>query len=250
MLVYLSRKRGFTLIELLVVIAIIAILAAILFPVFAQAREKARQARCVSNLRQLGLAVQMYVIDHEAYPMMSSPSYVSPRTRWPDYIFPYVKNEQIFICPSANRADVLKKQFAHDQTKVYGGYGYNYQYLGNSRSAPPNLPFTASEAMIAAPAETIALADTNGVLNADGSLSGEGVYTVDPPLPSSRGSGKSSGYYEWSRSMPAERHNEQVTVAFCDGHARAMKLSRMDDYNGDGQPDDGFWNGYANPAWR
>jgi prepilin-type N-terminal cleavage/methylation domain-containing protein len=77
-----GRRYGFTLIELLVVIAIIAILAAILFPVFAKAREKARQTSCLSNSKQIGQALTMYVMDYEAYPMMSSPSSMSPRTRW------------------------------------------------------------------------------------------------------------------------------------------------------------------------
>jgi competence protein ComGC len=95
------RRRAFTLIALLVVVAIIAILAAILFPVFAQAREKARQTSCLSNMKQIGMAITMYVTDYEAYPMHSSPSSANPRTRWPDYISPYVKNEPLFICPSA-----------------------------------------------------------------------------------------------------------------------------------------------------
>ncbi|MHB1191098.1 MAG: DUF1559 family PulG-like putative transporter [Armatimonadota bacterium] len=241
-----TYRRGFTLIELLVVIAIIAILAAILFPVFAKAREKARQTSCLSNLKQLGLAIQMYATDWEGYPLSSSPSTTVPRTRWADCIFSYVKSEQMFTCPSERSTAILAKNFAHDQSKTYGGYGYNYQYLGNSRSAPPNLPFTATDSSIQVPVQTVALADTTGVLNGDGSISGEGVYVVDPPISSSRGSGKPSGYYEWSRSLPAERHNGMVNVAFCDGHAKAMKLSQLDDSNGDGAVDNGYWN----PTWR
>ena len=248
-----SRKRGlsgFTLIELLVVIAIIAILAAILFPIFAKAREKARQTSCLSNLKQLGLAIQMYATDYEGYPMSSSLSSVSPRTRWADYLQPYIKNTAVFLCNSARESSVLTKTFAHDTSIKYGGYGYNYQYLGNSRSLAPVLPFTATESAITAPADTVAIADTIGVLNQDGSLSGEGVYVADPPLPSMRGSGKPSGYYEATRAMPSERHNGVVNVAFADGHAKAMKLSRLDDYNGDGTLDNGFWNGLGDPAWR
>jgi prepilin-type N-terminal cleavage/methylation domain-containing protein len=107
-------QRAFTLIELLVVIAIIAILAAILFPVFAQARESARKTSCLSNTKQLGLSIMMYVQDYdETYPMNSydgmaigtadndtgSPNYISVDT-WMWAILPYIKNRQIFVCPS------------------------------------------------------------------------------------------------------------------------------------------------------
>ncbi len=97
------NRRAFTLIELLVVIAIIAILAAILFPVFAQAREKARQTSCLSNQKQLGLGTMMYVQDYdETYPMTAN--YGEPaatRTIWSDMVAPYLKNRDIFKCPSA-----------------------------------------------------------------------------------------------------------------------------------------------------
>lgn len=98
------KRRGFTLIELLVVIAIIAILASILFPVFAQAREKARAISCVSNLKQLDLAMLMYAQDWDETLVGS---YMFPNTwgecphmTWMDGIFPYVKNVQLFACPS------------------------------------------------------------------------------------------------------------------------------------------------------
>jgi len=102
-----NESRGFTLIELLVVIAIIAILAAILFPVFARAREKARQASCQSNLRQLGLAVLMYAQDYdETLPIgfRSGAGWCGdasqPVPTWRQEVFPYIKNAQIFVCPS------------------------------------------------------------------------------------------------------------------------------------------------------
>jgi len=96
---------GFTLIELLVVIAIIAILAAILFPVFARAREAARKTSCLSNMKQIGLGLMMYTQDYdETYPM----AYFYPNGRnssngyhqWSGMIQPYVKNERVFVCPS------------------------------------------------------------------------------------------------------------------------------------------------------
>lgn len=111
----MSRKSAFTLIELLVVIAIIAILAAILFPVFARAREKARQASCTSNLKQMGLALRMYVQDYdERWPQNDyddgsgccSTTTVPIRFAWNGWISnalrPYTKNQAIYECPSRN----------------------------------------------------------------------------------------------------------------------------------------------------
>lgn len=114
-------RKGFTLIELLVVIAIIAILAAILFPVFARAREKARQTSCLSNVKQIMLGVLMYVQDYdESLPIGTSYWYAPggggasshvDSAMWPRLINPYVKNEQIFVCPS----------YRHTLTDPWGG---------------------------------------------------------------------------------------------------------------------------------
>src|SRR5579871_2798028 len=107
-----SEHHGFTLIELLVVIAIIAILAAILFPVFAQAREKARTISCLSNFKQLGVAFTMYLQEYDervlpryqACPSTGPGPTPNAETLWDFTIQPYIKNTQIFVCPSASNS--------------------------------------------------------------------------------------------------------------------------------------------------
>jgi len=137
------KRRGFTLIELLVVIAIIAILAAILFPVFARAREKARMSSCLSNMKQLGLGIMMYVQDYdETLCLNSHPCCISDFTRyangdasaanWIVEIVPYVKNAAIFECPSARNA--------WGGTVSAGGLSMpaatNYVFNGHCRNRP------------------------------------------------------------------------------------------------------------------
>jgi len=104
---FMQKKQGFTLIELLVVIAIIAILAAILFPVFAQAREKARAASCMSNLKQIGLAEMQYVQDYDERFSGSYQPYPAGRVYYPELIFPYTKNTGIYFCPDADTNDAF-----------------------------------------------------------------------------------------------------------------------------------------------
>src|SRR5688572_26486024 len=140
------RRRAFTLIELLVVIAIIAILAAILFPVFAQAREKARQTSCLSNMKQLGLGVQMYAQDwDETMPPRNEcvPDFGNPASGeqceglpWrPNFLWcltPYVKNNQIQSCPS--QKTVIGGQEATPFSRsTYMGNGV---VMGKSLAAP------------------------------------------------------------------------------------------------------------------
>ena len=101
------KRRGFTLIELLVVIAIIAILAAILFPVFARAREKARQTSCLSNVKQVTLGALMYAQDYDecvfGHIQGTRNTFYPPSglfLNWPQQVYPYIKNEQLLTCPS------------------------------------------------------------------------------------------------------------------------------------------------------
>lgn len=150
----LSSFIGFTLIELLVVIAIIAILSAILFPVFAQARAKARQSVCQSNLRQLGLAMAMYTQDSDdTMPLVQIRVSASPfgEQRWPQILAPYVKARAFVYCPSADYDKPLSGSLTYSDCVnntdgggglndyyygLYPSYGYNYAYLSPTNLCP------------------------------------------------------------------------------------------------------------------
>jgi prepilin-type N-terminal cleavage/methylation domain-containing protein/prepilin-type processing-associated H-X9-DG protein len=279
-----SRDRAFSLVELLVVIGIIAVLIAILLPTLAAARASATATASLSNLRQLGLGLLIYRDEHRgAYPVGAMPPGTGPRVRWADMIYPYMRNTEVYLSPvlDQNERDRMKKPFAHTcdpaanpgilpSTIYYGGYGYNYQYLGNGRNPGGIAPFHARESMVPAASQTVALADTQG--SRDGWAAGEGVYVIDPPLQSrdmgSRGSRKTSadplaagnyGYRGGSdgepptsdkRAIPAERNRGRVNVLMCDAHTEPMTLRQLDDFNGDGMPDNGYWNGKADASQR
>lgn len=147
-----SKDRGFTLIELLVVIAIIAILAAILFPVFAKAREKARQVSCLSNMNQLGLGIMQYVQDYdEMYP---GTAYYGEG--WAELVFPYVKSTGVFSCPD----DVTQPQswqvgWTTQVSYVANSWVIDYKNTQNNGAA--------SMAQLIAPASTVLLFEGNHI---------------------------------------------------------------------------------------
>lgn len=119
-------RKGFTLIELLVVIAIIAILAAILFPVFARAREKARQASCQSNLKQLAVALMMYAQDYDGMmPFFDSVQKSCSGVTWSVAVLPYVKNLQVYACPSTRQEGVCAKTAPWRGLVTRVNYGFN-----------------------------------------------------------------------------------------------------------------------------
>jgi len=229
------RKRGFTLIELLVVIGIIAILGAILFPVFLRAKERGRQAGCISNVRQIMMALQMYVMDHEAYPghLHTIPG---QRVRWFHALEPYHGEPDLFKCPSVSDWEVGRNL----------AYGYNYQYLGNARgyNHGGNMPVT--EPRIVAPSLTLAVCDSDGTgtdayrpsPSTDVDRVGNCAYIVDPPELPSRPGNRPAANGEWS--VPSMRHNDGTNMAFCDGHVRWYRREEM-------YRDNSAWNGRGSP---
>ena len=200
-----NRQRGFTLIELLVVIAVIALLAAILFPVFARAREKARQSSCANNIKNLGTAVLMYSQDYDdTLPLAAYMVSPTDALTWHDLTDPYVKSHQIWHCPSS----AVKK--ADASGKITTHFGYNTTYLTTMATNFSNAAThsAASLSSITAPSQTVLLTDAKS--SVAGSWCGDdGKYLLAP-------SGTDSDC--WGR--PNWLHSDGSNVLWLDGHVK------------------------------
>ncbi|MEM6551814.1 MAG: prepilin-type N-terminal cleavage/methylation domain-containing protein [Planctomycetota bacterium] len=269
---------AFTLIELLVVISIIALLIGILLPVLGSARGAARASVSMSQIKQLNLALAVYATEEKDYmPMHSSssdpthPAFADPRTRWFDYLYPYMETIDVFVSPNLDEEQLAAstRYFAHTNTGTYpggpvafAGYGYNFQYLGNSRFNPT---FHRNLSDITAPSDTVAVGDCSGsragTADALPGHTSQAVYAIDPPLMSARtahpdgrayyaggstneptGTPTTYLYRSWTMGRNV---GDSANVSFLDGHTEAVGEEDLDDYDSDGNKDNGYFNGYG-----
>ena len=255
-----SAQRGFTLIELLVVIAIIAILASILFPVFAQARESARKTSCASNLKQLGNAMMLYVSDYdEIYPLSngslngytniqtfppSADSRATPgnraywETSWAHVLNNYVKSLDVWGCPSPTYLDPIGARTANYTPLARTSYVYN-RLMGNLGSAA-----------VVTPSNLFMVLELWGDQGYYGFVGG-GLPTVVKPSPTAPYQlGNRCSMFTGIAGLPTWKwdklHNGTMNVAFADGHVKAIKpagplgSSLWSRLNADGSAA-GFW---------
>jgi prepilin-type N-terminal cleavage/methylation domain-containing protein/prepilin-type processing-associated H-X9-DG protein len=242
------KRKGFTLIELLVVIAIIAILAAILFPVFAQAREKARMSSCTSNLKQIGMGIMQYVQDYdETYPcnwyvgLWPSRATGNLAYKWMDAVQPYVKNEKVFTCPSDSgirRNYIFHRNLlaTHNGTDQWGSYATNVAYWNGNPGSPPSSDVNNTKvtlAMLARPADTIWAGDANGSFQVAWPDIGQqpAITPGTPRILGFTGGGGRAFEGAW-----VERHQQRLNVVWCDGHVSSTNLDRMTERVPAGQP--------------
>lgn len=233
------KPKGFTLIELLVVIAIIAILAAILFPVFAKAREKARQSACTSNLKQIGIAMLQYEQDYDELHITWFDMVGPTNTTWQTIIQPYVKSKAIFVCPSnaANSPTAKQPDWVQGSgntiTTAYIGnmnsvgatwnMAYHIQgcgpFAGGGASNTPPQPWNVSKFIY--PGSTIDIAEGSGYgYGADGSPCGVELI-IDSNTAPMTGCNQ-TGY---THTLFAG-HSGMTNYLFCDGHVKSLRPSQ------------------------
>lgn len=231
-----TKRDGFTLIELLVVIAIISILAAILFPVFARARENARRASCMSNLKQFGIAMMMYVQDYdETYPKaVSGGMGANPpggawnlgsdgtynNWAWAQILYPYHRSLEIFRCPSGLVDSTIK-------WPSYGNYGANTQLIVPSSSTALKL------SSVQTPSQTYALMDAALYANfptraiPGNELVSNGNYFPGLGLVGAACATVAAPWQVMQSDCQSGRHFGGVNMAFADGHVKWLKVDAV-----------------------
>jgi prepilin-type N-terminal cleavage/methylation domain-containing protein/prepilin-type processing-associated H-X9-DG protein len=246
-----GQRKGFTLIELLVVISIIAIIAAILFPVFARVRENARRTSCASNMKQIGLGILQYVQDYdENMPAAAFGAAINAggsndstptdcaagNYRWMDAIYPYVKSEQLFSCPDRYRGHAAyrqSEQYTYCDSHKYGstnfpanGFGsyiandfYAYDAGSYSLLTPFSYKLSRRISTFAAPATTVMVAEALGAESG-------GYYHMGNYL-NHANSYAITGTNPRMFNRIVERHLGTTNVLYCDGHVKSVALDKL-----------------------
>lgn len=236
--------KAFTLIELLVVIAIIAILAAILFPVFARARENARKASCQSNLKQLGIMMLQYTQDYdEQFPItFHGTSAVNTRQPWMRHMQPYIKSTQVMQCPSEGSAPGWAASQLYTGGYYPVHYAYNF-YIGGNNADSDN---SINVAAMVKPAETVLMCDSGGTVptrtNPDGQTVPAGTIPEKWPRMIKTTTGQGGAYTSWilihaasgfwsttyaNYGAPYARHFNQTNVLWADGHVKSQRMEQI-----------------------
>jgi prepilin-type processing-associated H-X9-DG protein len=226
------------------VIAIIAILAAILFPVFAKVREKARASACISNEKQIGLALLQYEQDSsESLPYAffgaggGESSVASGRYKWMDAIYPYVKNEKVFTCPDQNFPSMAGYVYeyhyyankASDTThRYYGSYGinamYRYDDITANRQPPVSIygrSYPTLTSQIISPSDTVWIGDSD---NTGGGSSYQIGWSTLAGQPAQI---ITTSVTPHKIDALVARHTDMTNIVFCDGHAKAMTFGDL-----------------------
>jgi prepilin-type N-terminal cleavage/methylation domain-containing protein/prepilin-type processing-associated H-X9-DG protein len=255
--------RGFTLIELLVVIAIIAILAAILFPVFAQARDKARSVACLSNMQQIGKALMMYMQDNDEKATWFWNGQAGKTNGYAGYWYvllePYTKGWQVFICPSITRhgpGGDNYGQYCYPELKPIPnlnrcGYGYNWGHVGYGGGDPYYLPSgdTKPLAAISEPARTLYIADSAFSPASDQRAGWQDIKC--PILPHKKKLASQLDIYVSGKQFGgpdnaniAQRHAGGANGVFMDGHAKWYPYNA---FIWERSPDTEIWGHFSSP---
>lgn len=230
-----DRRAGFTLIELLVVIAIIAILASILFPVFARARENARKSSCQSNLKQLGLGFAQYVQDNDGiYPTAiydASNGDDNAPFGWAQMLQPYLKSLQIFQCPSEAQPVNPYIKDVSAGNKAFNWYDYS-DYAYNENFIYSYAPYGTSSSVLKSLHESELTGASLTVLLAD-SWNAAQATTIFEPVTAGNytfvydSDGEAQSWTYNAAPMSMQRHLDGANYAFADGHVKWLKHSSI-----------------------